>query len=332
MSEHLAAAAKALGAPEAVVRRSAEARAKATGTSVEAVLAAWAGGGELPAAAPAPPPTQQAPPGPTAATPPPAPPELGAPAPGPAPVPAAATPAAEAGPIAPPPPPATVGPEQAIDHPVVVSVPTAGILERTVSAIPRWMAAAFLVLPAFGLLYLAGDGGAIECREGGVVLAADRVTGLPENCDGSPFQGRGTAGGGGAQFLARGAELYATCAGCHGAGGGGGVGPALNAVLVDFGACGTQIEWVTLGSAGWPGSTYGDLAKPKKGGMPGFGSSLTPEEIASVVTYERVTFGGGGLDEVLVDCGLVAEEEAGEGAPTEVAPTETAPTEAAPTG
>jgi mono/diheme cytochrome c family protein len=328
MSEHLAAAAKALSAPEAVVRRSAEARAKATGTAVEAVLAAWAGGGRLPAAAPDPPPTQQEPPRATIATPPPAPPELAAPAPGPAPVPAAAAPATEAipGPVAPPPPPAAVGPEQAIDHPVVVSVRSAGILERTVSAIPRWMAATFLVLPAFGLLYLAGDGGAVQCTEGGVVLAADRVTGLPENCDGSPFEGRGTAGGGGAQFLARGAELYATCAGCHGAGGGGGVGPALNTVLVDFGACGTQIEWVTLGSAGWPGSTYGDLAKPKRGGMPGFGSSLTPEEIASVVTYERVTFGGGGLDEVVVDCGLVAAEEAGEGTPTETAPTEATPT------
>lgn len=44
MSELLAAAATALGAPEAIVRRSAEARAKAGGLTVEAVLEAWAGG------------------------------------------------------------------------------------------------------------------------------------------------------------------------------------------------------------------------------------------------------------------------------------------------
>ncbi len=41
----LAAAAEAVGAPEEMVQRSAEARAQADGTSVEEVLAAWAGGG-----------------------------------------------------------------------------------------------------------------------------------------------------------------------------------------------------------------------------------------------------------------------------------------------
>ena len=41
----LAAAAAAMGVPEALVKRSAEARARATGTSVDDILAAWAGGG-----------------------------------------------------------------------------------------------------------------------------------------------------------------------------------------------------------------------------------------------------------------------------------------------
>ena len=50
MSEHLAAAAAAVNAPEAMVKRSAEARAKATGASVDDILAAWAGGGSAPAA------------------------------------------------------------------------------------------------------------------------------------------------------------------------------------------------------------------------------------------------------------------------------------------
>ena len=46
----LAAAAAALGVPESLVQRSAEARAKASGASVEEILAAWAGGGTAPAA------------------------------------------------------------------------------------------------------------------------------------------------------------------------------------------------------------------------------------------------------------------------------------------
>jgi hypothetical protein len=40
--------------PEALVKRSAEARARATGASVDEILAAWAGGGEAPAATTAP--------------------------------------------------------------------------------------------------------------------------------------------------------------------------------------------------------------------------------------------------------------------------------------
>ena len=46
----LAAAAAAMGVPEALVERSAEARAKATGASVDEILAAWAGGTPAPAA------------------------------------------------------------------------------------------------------------------------------------------------------------------------------------------------------------------------------------------------------------------------------------------
>jgi len=44
VSDALRAAASALGAPEAIVQRSAEARAKATGVSADEVLAVWAGG------------------------------------------------------------------------------------------------------------------------------------------------------------------------------------------------------------------------------------------------------------------------------------------------
>jgi hypothetical protein len=47
----LSAAAEAMGLPEALVQRSAEARAAETGQSVDEILAAWAGG-EAVAAAP----------------------------------------------------------------------------------------------------------------------------------------------------------------------------------------------------------------------------------------------------------------------------------------
>ncbi len=53
MSELLAAVAAALGTPEALVKRAAEARAAATGASVDEVLGAWAGGGSVSAPAPA---------------------------------------------------------------------------------------------------------------------------------------------------------------------------------------------------------------------------------------------------------------------------------------
>ena len=50
MSELSSAAAEALGIPEALVQRSAAARAAETGATVDEVLAAWAGGGDVPVA------------------------------------------------------------------------------------------------------------------------------------------------------------------------------------------------------------------------------------------------------------------------------------------
>jgi hypothetical protein len=210
-----------------------------------------------------------------------------------------------------------VSPEEALDHDVVITVPTAGLKERTATTIPQWLVAALLIAPLFGLLYLASNGTAdASCTEGGLVLRVERATGTLVNCDGSEFAGRGGGAAGAGQFIALGSELYATCAGCHGATGGGGTGPALGGVLTTFSSCTDHIEWVRLGSAGFQAAgltTYGDLAKPIAGGMPGF-PSLTDEEIASVVSFERIRFGGGNPDEVVTDCGLV------EAAPEEGAP------------
>jgi mono/diheme cytochrome c family protein len=309
MSEFLSAAAQAMNAPEVLVQRSAEARSKATGTPVDAILEAWAGGAAV--ATPAPPPAAAPEPQPApAAAPEPQPephaePALAAPQP--------VTPAAAV--VGPPPAPTEVSPEEALDVPVVVSVPTAGLTERTASSIPKWLVAAFLLLPLFGLLHLAGTGTAdAGCEEGGFTLAVDRVSGEVENCDGSAFEGRAGAGGGAAMFLAQGQQIYSQCAACHGADGGGGVGPAFGQVMVTFGSCTDHVEWVRLGTNGFREqgiATYGDLAKPVGGGgvMPSF-AQLSQEQLSSVVAFERIRFGGGNPDEVLVDCGLVTPETA----------------------
>jgi mono/diheme cytochrome c family protein len=95
--------------------------------------------------------------------------------------------------------------------------------------------------------------------------------------------------------LAAGAKIYQTCATCHGATGegGGNFPPLQNGVLAkDWPKFQDQIRWVSLGSAGWPGDTYGAQSKPKKGGMPGWASQLTPLQIAEVVRYEREVLSG----------------------------------------
>jgi mono/diheme cytochrome c family protein len=205
---------------------------------------------------------------------------------------------------------------------VVISVPTAGIGERTVAKLPRWLAATFFLLPIFGLLYLAGSASA-ECGEGSL-LRVDRITGIAVNCDGSEFTGRG-APGGQVDFLALGERVFGgqeisivNCSACHGPQGQGGVGPAFAAVVTTFSSCLDHVEWVAKGTAGFQGegrATYGDIEKPVGGvgTMPGFGASLTPEQLASVVAFERIRFGGGAEDTVLQDCGLVTPDEPTEG-------------------
>ena len=323
MSEFLPAAAEKMGVPEPIVSRSAAARAKASGANTDDVLSAWAGGEAAPAAA-----TPQPSAEPTE-------PE---PATNPEPEPAAAAvvesspqPAAASGAIEPIPAPKEVTPQEALDYPVVITVPTIGIAERTLAALPRWLAAAFFILPAFGLLYLAGSSTAdAVCSDSDVRLQVDVVSGGLENCDGSAFEGRATGGGGGAQFLAIGEAQYATCAGCHGPNGEGGVGPAFGNVTNVFTSCLDHVEWVRLGTNGFREQgidTYGDLAKPVGGGgvMPGF-AGLTDEQLASVVAFERIRLGGADPDQTFVDCGLVeapaedGAESEGDGAAEEAPP------------
>lgn len=335
----LAAASAAMGVPEALVKRSAEARARATGSSVDDVLAAWAGGAEVLAAATASP--KEEPPAPTAAEPVSAPeetPDAGSPAPEETPRPAMQPVAA----ITAPPAPTEVSPREALRFPVVVTVPTSGLTERTIPTLPKWLASMLVLIPLFGLLQLAGAT-SNDCGDAGELLV-DRVTGTLLNCDGTPFEGRG-APGGTTDFIALGEQIFtgqvvaaANCQACHGAQGQGGVGPALATVRATFSSCVDHIEWVSKGTQGFQGegrSTYGDLDKPVGGvgNMPGFGATLTPEQIGAVASFERVRFGGVPAEEALADCGLLqpppAEGEqppggeqapGGEGAPENPAP------------
>lgn len=110
------------------------------------------------------------------------------------------------------------------------------------------------------------------------------------------------------QAITDGRSIYADrCSACHGSSGRGGVGPDLSTVTEVWRSCSEQIEWVTLGSIEWQetyGDTYGATNRPLIGGMPGHRELLTATEIASVVAFERVTYGGGDRASVLEDCGL----------------------------
>jgi mono/diheme cytochrome c family protein len=90
------------------------------------------------------------------------------------------------------------------------------------------------------------------------------------------------------------------CSGCHGATGGGGTGRNLHELLLTFPDAADHIAWVQNGSPA-AGTPYGAADRPggqriaQSGGfsaMPGFADSLSEEEIAAVVRYERVEFGG----------------------------------------
>ena len=99
--------------------------------------------------------------------------------------------------------------------------------------------------------------------------------------------------------LATGQQVYAAnCASCHGSSGEGGTGRPLGDVMKTFPNKADQILWVHLGSPE-AGTPYGDPSLNRKAGqggyttkMPAFKDSLTDEQIAAVVRYERETFGG----------------------------------------
>ncbi|MCY3579824.1 MAG: c-type cytochrome [bacterium] len=317
MSDLLAAAAAAMGSPEHLVERSAQARATAEGIAYEEVLAAWAGGTAAPvtAAPPAPPATSE--PAPTPPSPEPTEPDFPEPS-EPIPAPPTPDPGAMVGVVAAPPAPTSVSLAEAHRFEAVITSPTASLTERVSAAMPRWLLVLFFAIPLIGLTYLITFAGGPNCGSGGQ-LSVDRLTGLVENCDGSEYEVGGAAGGVDVRALVGlGSTLYAapsSCASCHGGSGEGGSGPALVGTLLDtFPMCTDHIEWVTLGTNGFLDAgreTYGALGTTVGSGgvMPSFSDTLTPEEIATVVFYERVVLGGQDVDEAVFDCGFAQPED-----------------------
>ena len=288
MSELVNKVAEILNAPVDLVQRSAEARAAASGVSVDDVLSSWAGGESVEASAP----KEEAP--------------------------VEEAPVAEA--------PTEEAPVE--EAPVVSSVTqkitksysvineTMGIKTNSDTLLPKWLNFSFIIIPLFILVGLISSSNTQECGERGM-LNIDRKSQQAVNCDGSPYEGRGVASTNTINYIALGQEVYAgaaACAGCHGGGGGGGVGPAFTggALYTTFPTCADHAKWIQLGSAGWQaevGPTYGAEDTVSIGGMPGFQGKLTEDELYAVVVFERVVFGGGDTEEVLTDCGLIETEE-----------------------
>jgi len=298
MSDLVNKVAEILNAPVDLVQRSAEARAAASGVSVDDVLSSWAGGESVAASAPKEEaPVVEAPKEETVVE---------------------ETVEEEA--------PVEEAPKEeavvatAVTRQVTKSISfaneTMGIKINSENLLPKWLNFSFIIIPLFILIGLISSSNTQECGERGM-LNVDRKSQEAVNCDGSPYEGRGVAATNTINYIALGQEVYAgaaACAGCHGGGGGGGVGPAFTggALYTTFPTCADHTKWIQLGSAGWQaevGPTYGAEDTVSIGGMPGFQGKLTEDELYAVVVFERVVFGGGNTEEVLSDCGLLETEE-----------------------
>jgi len=303
MSELVNKVAEILNAPVDLVQRSAEARAAASGVSVDDVLSSWAGGESVEASAP----KEEAPVEEVSVA---EAPKEEAPVEE---VSVAEAPKKEA-------PVEEVSVAAAVTQKITKSYSvineTMGIKTNSDTLLPKWLNFSFIIIPLFILVGLISSSNTQECGERGM-LNIDRKSQQAVNCDGSPYEGRGVASTNTINYIALGQEVYAgaaACAGCHGGGGGGGVGPAFTggALYTTFPTCADHAKWIQLGSAGWQaevGPTYGAEDTVSIGGMPGFQGKLTEDELYAVVVFERVVFGGGNTEEVLIDCGLIETEE-----------------------
>jgi mono/diheme cytochrome c family protein len=155
--------------------------------------------------------------------------------------------------------------------PAVAATPApAPRIGPTRPGVPIWIMPVLVALPLWGIIYLGAFGSRAKAN------SSDPVT------------------VGGSLFLAN-------CSSCHGAGGDGGVGPALSGgeVLRVWPKVADHVKWVQTGGAPYVGKTIGVNQKipvPANNVMPAFsqanGGTLTDAQIAQVVCYERVAFGG----------------------------------------
>ena len=299
MSELVNKVAEILNAPVDLVQRSAEARAAASGVSVDDVLNSWAGGESVASSAP----KEEAPVVEETAE------EV-----------VEETPVEEVIEEAPVEEIKEVSVSSAVTRQVTKSLSfaneTMGIKINSENLLPKWLNFSFIIIPLFILVGLISSSNTQDCGERGM-LNIDRKSQEAVNCDGSPYEGKGVAATNTINYIAIGQEVYAgaaACAGCHGGGGGGGVGPAFigGALYTTFPTCADHTKWIQLGSAGWQaevGPTYGAEETVSIGGMPGFQGKLTEDELYAVVVFERVVFGGGNTEDVLRDCGLLETDE-----------------------
>lgn len=137
--------------------------------------------------------------------------------------------------------------------------------------IPFWAMATLSLMPIWGFMYVRA------------------LTESPEHFEGP---------------LGVGAEIYSSCASCHGAAGDGGVGYAFSGgeVLKTFPHIEDQIRYVFYGTEGYAAENVGIYGSPDREGgphvtgdrgvMPAFGGQLEPSEIIAVVCHERYTIGG----------------------------------------
>lgn len=311
MEQFLADLESSLGVPAALIERAAAARAGAIDSTAEAVVRAWAGAGDAPAAA-APQPVVEAAAAAAAVESTPATESEAAAAPDAA-ASAAAVPASAAAPEA----PAlavevleAAEPTPQSESASVDAAEPAGVL----AGFPSWLAAAVLFIPVLALAYVMIAPNGPGCGTSGQ-LAIDAETGLAENCDGTQYGVESTS------FFTIGRDIYegpGRCVGCHSTDGSGGSGPAFagGAVLVAFpeDACSEHVRWVSTGTDDWPEPTYGanGTAVGSSGAsMPGFADILRPDQLAAVVIYERVQFGGQSLADAEADCGVEELEFAG---------------------
>ncbi len=161
--------------------------------------------------------------------------------------------------------PAPAAPEPPKPDPVYVKAAK----ER--KKIPIWAMATLSLMPVWAFMYVRA------------------VTESPEEVEGP---------------LGIGAEVYSSCASCHGAAGGGGVGYAFSGgeVLESYPRIEDQIRYVYYGTEGYNAEGVDIPGNPDREGgphttgalgvMPAFGGQLTQYQIIGVICHERYTLGG----------------------------------------